>query len=189
MKTIKFILALSVLFISNVNAQKTWNVDQSHSSVQFNVTHLLISEVDGKFKKFEGSIISSKEDFSDAKFNFKVQISSVDTGNKQRDTHLQAADFFDAKKHPKMSFTSSSFKKVSDKQYTLKGNLTIHGISKEISFNVKHGGIAKDGWGNTKAGFKATTTINRKDFGINGGGVAVGDEINIKINLEVTLAK
>ncbi|PKV51926.1 polyisoprenoid-binding protein YceI [Aquimarina sp. MAR_2010_214] len=188
-------LAIVIAFIATTYsfAQKTtWNVDASHSKVSFSVSHLVISEVDGNFNSFNGSFISNKDDFSDAKITFDIDANSINTENAKRDGHLKSEDFFYVEKYPKITFKSTSFKKKSKNKYQLKGNLTMRGITKKVTLDVSHGGIiANDGFGNTKAGFKATGTINRTDFGVawnaktEHGGMVVGEDIEITIKLEL----
>lgn len=182
------VLGLAVLGSS---AQTSWVVDPVHSKVNFTVEHLVISEVDGTFKSFEGKIVSSKENFIDAKISFSIDITSVNTDNENRDGHLQSEDFFYAEKYPKMTFESTSFKKIDDKHYTLEGNLTMRGVTKKVIFDVKYGGQAEDGYGNVKAGFIAKGSLNRVDYGVawnsktKQGGLTVGEEIEITLKLEL----
>lgn len=184
------ILANTVLF-----AQTKWSVDPVHSSVKFSVEHLVISEVEGQFKKFDGTIASKTSDFSNAEVNFSVDVNSIDTDNEMRDKHLKSPDFFDAEKYATLTFKSTSFKKVSGNKYLLAGNLTLHGVTKPVKFNVTYGGTAKDGYGNTKAGFKASAVINRFDFGLKwnslteAGGATVGKDVTIDLKLEFTQQK
>jgi polyisoprenoid-binding protein YceI len=177
--------------ISNAQEEKvTWTVDKAHSKVGFTVTHLVISEVEGRFGVYEGEIQSEGTDFENAAISFAVDVQSIDTDNSMRDDHLKSDDFFNAESYPTMNFTSSSFTKVGDKKYELKGILTIRDVAREITFEVKHGGIAQDGYGNTKAGFKATGVINRFDYGLKwnamteAGGLVVENEVEIELNLQ-----
>jgi hypothetical protein len=189
-----FTFLLSLLAV-NAFSQKTWNVDNIHSSVKFSVTHLIISEVEGTFKTYSGTIKNTKDDFSDAQINFAIDVNSINTDNSMRDDHLKSDDFFNAKDYPKMIFASTSFKKKSGNKYTLEGNLTIRNTSKKVRFDVTYGGTAKDGYGNTKAGFRASTSINRFDYGLKwnalteAGGATVGKDVAITLNLEFALAK
>jgi polyisoprenoid-binding protein YceI len=168
----------------------TWNVDHSHSSVKFNVSHLVISEVEGSSKTYDGAITSHNEDFTDAEINFTVDAASINTENERRDNHLKSDDFFNAQKYPYIKFKSTLFRKISGNKYELIGNLTIRDVTKKVTFNVEYGGEAADGYGNTKAGFKATTTINRFDYGLKwnaiteAGGVTVGSDVNLILNLQ-----
>lgn len=195
--TAKIILAIAFgLFVNiTLNAQTKWNLDNSHSKVGFTVTHLVISEVDGNFKSFTGTMTAAKPDFTDAQIEFSVDVASINTDNEQRDNHLKSDDFFNAEKYPKMTFKSILMKKINDKQYELFGNLTIRDVTKKVKFTVTYGGTVKDPWGNIKAGFKATTTINRKEFGLKwgavteAGGAVVSDEVTINIGAEFNQEK
>jgi len=172
-------------------AQTTWVVDPSHSKVNFTVDHLVISEVDGTFKKFEGKLVATKADFTDAKITFTVDVNSINTDVEKRDEHLRSEDFFYVEKYPNMTFESTSFAKNEANHYTLKGNLTLRGVTKPVEFSVKYGGQAEDGYGNTKAGFIAKGSINRMDFGVawnaktKQGGWSVGEEVELVIKLEM----
>lgn len=206
MKKVLFVAAMAFSAM-NVMAQKPaataatpsatgkWAVDPAHSAVKFNVDHLVISEVDGNFKKFDGTIVAPGTDFTNAKVSFTVDVNSINTDNADRDKHLMSDDFFSAEKFPKMTFVSTSFKKIKGNIYSVEGNLTIRDVTKKVTFAVNLGGITKDPWGNIKAGFKAAGTINRKDFGLQwskvteAGGAVVGDEIRMQINLEFAQQK
>ena len=183
----KIILTLAG-FISLLTTQaQNWSLDASHSNVTFTVDYMVVSELEGTFKKYSGDFTSSKPDFSDLKANFNVEINSVNTDNEMRDNHLKSDDFFNAEKYPQMKFKSTSMKKVSDK-YVMEGDLTIRDITKKVKFDVTYGGLVNDPWGNTKAGFKASAKINRKDFGlkyndaVETGGLVAGEEVAININ-------
>jgi len=166
-----------------------WAIDKAHSNVKFTVTHMVVSDVDGSFKNFEGTMESNKPDFSDARINFTVDVTSIDTDNDNRDKHLKSDDFFNAEKFPKMKFESTAFKPVGDNKYQLIGNLTIRDISKPVTFDVSYGGIAAAG-NQTKAGFKATATVNRFDYNLKwdkvteAGSLVVSKEVRITINAE-----
>jgi polyisoprenoid-binding protein YceI len=187
-----FTLALSQVALFG---QTKWNVDNAHSSVRFTVTHLVISEVEGAFKVYNGSISATKPDFVDAVIDYTVDVTSINTDNDMRDKHLKGADFFDADKFPKMTFKSTSFKKVAGNKYELLGNLTIRDVTKPVKFDVTYGGTVKDPYGNIKAGFKATGTISRSEYGLKwsalteAGGAVVGDEVSIALRLEFAQAK
>ena len=187
----KLSIAIALFSVALVQAQTTWNIDPSHSSVRFAVDHMVISEVEGIFSKYEGSVVSAKGDFSDAKINFSVDVNSVNTDNAKRDEHLRGADFFETEKYPKMTFVSSSVQKTGDKKYNLKGKLTLHGVTKEITLAMTYGGTTKDPWGNTKAGLKVTGVINRTDFGLKynsvleAGSLMIGEEVTITAKVEL----
>lgn len=166
-----------------------WIIDPTHSEVHFKVKHLVISTVTGTFKSFAGSMESENEDFQDAAIEFTLDVDSIDTNQEQRDGHLKSADFFDAVQFPKISFKSSSFKKVGD-DYELAGDLTVKNVSKPVKLNVEFGGTATDFYGNDKAGFEVSGKISRKEFGLTwdgiteAGAIVVGDEIKLQINVQ-----
>jgi len=168
----------------------TWKVDRDHSSVNFSVEHLVISEVDGSFKSFDGELKAAKPDFSDARINFTVDVASVNTGNDPRDKHLRSNDFLNAEQFPKMSFKSTSLTKVSEGKYLLEGDLTIRDVTKRVKFNVSYGGTVKDAENKQRAGFKANTYINRFDYNLKwdklteAGGTVVDKMVDIELKLE-----
>jgi polyisoprenoid-binding protein YceI len=174
-----------------VNAQTTWKVDASHSKIGFAVSHMVISETEGHFNVYDGTVVTKNEDFTDAQINFSVDASSINTESADRDKHLKSADFFDVEKFPKLTFKGTSFKKVSGNKYTLEGELTIKDVTKKVKFDVTYNGQAKSPWGQTAAGFKATSSINRFDYGLTwskaleAGGLLVGDIVNITLKLEL----
>lgn len=188
MKKMLFIfMALAVT--TGANAQTNWAIDASHTKIRFSVSHLMVSEVEGEFKKFSGKVVSKTDDFTDAIVEFSADIASVSTGDEKRDQHLQGDDFFNAEKYPTMSFKSVSFKKVSGNKYVLEGDLTIRDVTKRVKLDVTYNGT-KNAWGKTVAGFKATTVINRQDFNLKWDKViestpVVGNEVTITINLEL----
>ncbi|MEP6512662.1 MAG: YceI family protein [Parafilimonas sp.] len=167
-----------------------WKADKVHSMVKFSVTHLLVSEVDGSFKLFEGTMETSKPDFSDAKINFTVDINSLSTDNENRDSHLKSDDFFNAEKYPSIKFEGTSFTPLGENKYKLEGNLTIRDVTKPVTFDVVYGGMA-NAMGSTRAGFKAKTTINRFDYNLKwdkateAGGLVVSKEVDITVNVEM----
>ena len=165
----------------------TWAVDASHTEVGFVARHLMVSKVRGYFKDVEGTV-EVAEDITQSRVDVTAQIASVETGSADRDAHLKSEDFFDAEQFPTMRFVSTSFDGS-----TLTGDLTIKDVTRSVEFDVDFGGVGQDPWGNTKAGFEATATVNRKDWGltwnaaVEGGGVLVSDKITI--NIDVQLAK
>jgi polyisoprenoid-binding protein YceI len=174
----------------SVNRQTaTWTVDKPHTNVKFSISHLVISDVEGTFKTFDGTMESSKPDFSDAKINFTVEVASINTDNDQRDNHLKSDEFFNAAKYPQMKFTSTSFTPQGDNKYKLVGNLTIRDVTKPVTFDVKYGGTVT-AMGGTHAGFKATTKIDRFDYNLKwskateAGGLVAGKDADITINVD-----
>jgi polyisoprenoid-binding protein YceI len=172
-----------------------WTTDAAHTSVKFAVTHLTVSEVEGRFNKFNGTVESTTPDFNNAQINFTVDIASISTDNDMRDKHLKSDDFFNAEKYPQMAFKSTSFKKVNNTTYALEGNLTIRDVTKKVKFAVAYGGTVTDPYGSTKAGFKATGSISRKEFGLKWnaltemGGAVVGDKVSMVLSLELAKQK
>lgn len=168
-----------------------WVIDPVHSEVGFKIKHLVISNASGKFTTFEGTVDAAKDDFSDAKISFSADVASVNTGQEQRDGHLKSPDFFDAEKYPKLSFVSTSLTPVSGSDYTLKGDFTLHGVTKAIELDVDFGGVQKDLYGQTIAGFEITGKIKRADFGLTysavteAGGLVLGEHVKIHINAEL----
>jgi polyisoprenoid-binding protein YceI len=170
--------------------QQKWILDPAHSEIIFKVKHLMITNVKGEFRKFEGSLSANGTDFSNAAVEVTIDAASVFTNNEDRDTHLKGADFFDAGNHQQLTFKGTNFIKLDNENYQLKGMLTIKGVSKAISLDVEFGGINNDPWGNKKAGFSVTGKINRKDWGLNWnaaletGGVLVSDEVKISAEVQ-----
>ncbi len=169
-----------------------WLVDPAHSEVHFKIKHLVISTVSGSFKKFEGKMESSNNDFTDAKINFTINSSSVDTNNEQRDGHLKADDFFNAEKFPEIKFVSTSIAKKSEDEYLLKGDLTIRDVTKPVELEVEYGGQTKDMYGQQKAGFDATGKIDRQEFGLKwsavteAGGLVISNDVKLNMSIQFT---
>lgn len=163
-----------------------WKIDPVHSEVTFTVKHLMITNVKGDFKKFSAEVEAEDETFKAAKISFTADVNSLDTRNEQRDRHLKSADFFDGEKHPQLKFEAKKYEGEE-----LLGDLTIRGITKPVKLQVEFGGVAKDPWGNIKAGFSVSGKINRKDWGLNWnaaletGGVMVGDEVKIRADIQL----
>jgi len=170
-------------------AAGTWTVDASHSSLEAVAKHLVVSKVRGRFSRFEGTIVVA-EALEDSTVDVTIDAASIDTNDEQRDGHLRGEDFLDVEKHPTLTFRSSSVKEAGD-HYVVPGELTIRGVSRPVELEVDYLGIVKDPWGNDKAGFSATTTIDREEFGITWnaaletGGVLVGKNLKIEIDLQL----
>ncbi len=188
-KVFLFLVALSISVASF--AQTKWTVDPMHSFVSFSVKHSGISFVEGSFKKFDGSFTSAKEDLTDAKIDFTVDVNSISTSVEMRDNHLKTDDFFNAEKYPNMTFESTAFKKIKGNTYALAGKLTIRDVTKNVVFAVTHGGNVTDAKGVTKAGFTATTNINRLDYNIkyDPTGAGIAKDIKVTVNLQFVQAK
>jgi polyisoprenoid-binding protein YceI len=179
--------ALSVM----ATAQTKWGLDRSHSYVNFSVSHMVISDVTGTFNDFNTSVESISDDFSDAKIHVSIKAKSIDTGNEGRDKHLASADFFNADKDSIVSFKSTKIEKVTAGKYKIYGDLTMRGVTKQVVLDAQYKGKAKNPWGQTIAAFKANTTVNRKDWGLNwnkaleAGGVLVGENVDITIAVQL----
>ena len=169
----------------------TWQIDSAHSHIYFTARHMMISKVRGQFESFTGSVNYDEQNPTRTTVDIEIDIKSINTKEEKRDTHLLSADFFDADNYPTMRFQSTKVEQVDEDSGKLYGNLTIHGVTKPVVLEVEYAGQAKSPWGTVSAGFSGTTTINRKDWGLNWnqtletGGVLVGDKIQIEIELEL----
>lgn len=173
-------------------ATKNWVIDPAHSELLFKVKHLMITNVTGRFNAFQAVVKTEDEDFMKAGISFTADVNSISTGNEQRDGHLKSDDFFDAANYPQIKFTATRFENVDkDGSYELFGDLTMKGTTKNIKLDVEFGGLVKDPYGNTKAGFTVNGKINRKDFGLSwsavteAGGVVVSDEVRISCEIQL----
>jgi polyisoprenoid-binding protein YceI len=195
----KLVLSLASFAITSFGtfAQTNWKIDNSHSKLGFSVTHLMVSETEGKFKIYEGTVSSKSDlDFTDASIDFSVDVNSINTDDEKRDGHLKSPDFFDAANHPKITFKATSMKPTKVKTtYVLEGDLTIRGVTKKVELTaIGTSKTVKDPWGNVKYAFKILGKVNRKDFGLNWNaaienGVVVGEEVKIDITVELNKAQ
>lgn len=166
-----------------------WTIDPSHSEVSFKVKHLVISTVTGYFRKFQGAAEAASEDFNGASVTFTADIDSIDTNQADRDNHLKSPDFFDSANYPKLSFEGKIANNGGD--YSLVGNLTMRGVTKEVELDVTFGGIVADPYGQTKAGFEIEGKLNRKDFGLSwsaiteAGSVVVSDQVRLILSVQL----
>ncbi len=171
-----------------------WKVDHDHSTIGFQVAHMVVSKTNGKFTDYSGVVEMDPEAMEFKSIEATIQTASVTTDHQKRDDHLRSPDFFDVKAFPTMTYKMKSYKKTGD-SYTALGDLTLLEVTKEITLNGSFNGVAQDPWGNTRAGFTAEGTINRKDFGmkfsklLDNGGLVVGDEVKIKLEIEVIKEK
>jgi polyisoprenoid-binding protein YceI len=187
-------VALALAAVSAFAAE-TYVVDKAHSEAKFEVTHL-VSRVSGKFNDVSGKITGDPADAAGSSVEFTIKTASIDTGNEGRDKHLRTPDFFDAEKFPEITFKSTAIKPTVKKGlYEVTGDLTMRGVTKRVTLPVEFRGFAKDPSGNTRAGFTAKTTLNRKDYGINWnrtfdeGGVLLGDDVDVVVNIEAPKQK
>jgi len=168
---------------------RTYKIDKAHSEAIFQVRHL-VTKVRGRFKDFEGTIQYDEMNPEQSSVDFTIRASSIDTAEADRDTHLRTADFFDVDTYPTITFRSKRITRRSGEDYDLVGELTMHGVTKEIVLTVAHMGKAIDPWGGQRIGFEAEATLNRKDFGLNwnaileAGGFLVGDDVKVSIEVQ-----
>ncbi|MED4600808.1 YceI family protein [Paenibacillus validus] len=173
-------------------AKSKWNVDPTHSSIDFTIKHMMIAKVKGAFHSFEAQIEADPEDLTSADIQLQVDLSSIDTRNNDRDNHLRSADFFDIEQHPKLTFQSTQITKTGDGEYDVTGNLTLHGVTRSETFSVTFEGAGKDPWGNEKVGFSGQGKLKRSDYGLTynavleTGGVLIGDEVKFTIEIEAS---
>jgi len=169
----------------------TWTIDPVHSDVSFTVKHMMVSKVRGHFRTFSGTLVT-REDPMHSEVTAEIDLASFNTNNEQRDAHIRSKDFFDVESHPTMTFRSTGIRAEGD-DFILDGELTLHGVTKAVALNVESNGFAPDAYGGYRAGFSASTVINRNDFGIDikmpmdGGGVVVGDKITVALEIEAVL--
>jgi polyisoprenoid-binding protein YceI len=169
----------------------TWDIDSDHSDVSFTIRHMMVSKVRGRLSTFSGEIITGT-DLAASSVTASIDADSIDTGNEQRDAHVRSADFFDADNHPHWTFRSTGVR-ADGADLAVDGELTIKGVTRPVTLGVEVGGFGPDAYGGARAGFSATTTIDRNDFGIDikmpldGGGVVLGDKIQISLEIEAVL--
>lgn len=172
----------------------TWNIDTAHSSAQFTVRHMMFAKVRGVFTRWEGSIEFDPEKGELQKASARIEAASIDTREAKRDEHLRSPDFFDVEKYPALTFESTKVEKVGEQAYRVTGNLTIRDVTREVVLDAEFLGAGKNPWGQEVAGFQAKTRISRKDYGLTWnqaletGGVLVGDDIDITLDVEASRA-
>lgn len=194
-KTTVLALLLVWASVTRVAAETArYDVDPDHSTIGFSVDHMVVSKTRGQFTEYAGFIEMDPDAKTVKAIEATIKTPSITTNHQKRDTHLKGPDFFDVDKYPTMTYKMKSYHKTGD-GYTAVGDLTLHGVTKEITLVGNFNGLNKDPWGNTRAGFTAEGTVNRKDFGINwnkaldNGGVIVGNEVLIKLDVECIKAK
>lgn len=172
-------------------ALSKWTIDPVHSRLEFSIRHMMISKVKGSFDRFSAEIEADPNDLTTANISFTIDAASIDTNNEDRDNHLRSADFFDVENHPNITFKATDIAKKSDDTYTVTGDMTLHGTTRQETFSVTFEGAAKDPMGGSeKAGFSIEGKINRGDYGLTWnapletGGVLVSDEVKISIDLQ-----
>ncbi len=193
MRTVLVWVATAALGFPVVGRAATWDIDPAHTSVQFAVRHLMVSNVRGEFGKVSGTVQADDADVTKSKIEAVIDAASINTRIEKRDQHLKSPDFLDVAKYPTITFRSKKIEKTGDGTYRVTGDLTLHGVTREATLDVEGATPEmKDPWGKMRAGAQATARINRKDFGItwnqklDAGGVAVGDDVSITIDVEAT---
>ncbi len=167
-----------------------WQIDPAHSSAEFAVRHMMVSTVKGSFKVLSGTLTVDESNPENSKVDAEIEASSIDTGVPDRDAHLRSPDFFDVAAHPRLTFHSQAVRAQGNDSGTLHGDLTIHGVTRPIAFDVSYIGEIRDPWGKRRRGYSAETSLNRKDFGmtwnqvLDAGGVLVGDKVKVTLNIE-----
>jgi len=189
---VKAMLAVAIMALPSLATATPWNIDADHSNVGFSVSHLMVSHVKGNFNKYSGVVDINDKDITKSKADVTIDASSINTNVQKRDEHLKSADFFDVAKYPTLTFVSKKWTKAANGALKISGDLTIHGVTRSVVLNVApFSRESKDPWGSTRTGTSASTTINRKDFGLvwnqalETGGVAVGEEVNISLDIEL----
>jgi len=168
----------------------TWTLDTAHSGIGFAIRHMVVAKVRGRFGGWTGTLKLDEQDLTRSQVDVQIDASSIDTGNAQRDTHLRSADFLDVEQFPTLRFQSTRVENAGAERFRVVGNLTIHGVTREVALEVERGGTGKDPWGNQRVGFAATTSILRSDFGLTWnqaletGGLLVADRVDIELDVQ-----
>jgi len=189
---LRLTMIVALLFAPAAGFGATWDLDVDHTTLQFKVKHLMITNVKGVFSEFEGALTTKGDDISTGKLDVTIQVPSIDTDNQKRDDHLRSPDFFDAANHPTMTFVSKKFITDGDMAKQIVGDLTIRGVTREVTLEVEEQSPVITGpWGKTRRGATATTTIDRRDYGLlwnktlDTGGLVVGNDIHITLEVEL----
>jgi polyisoprenoid-binding protein YceI len=171
-------------------AVSNWNVDTVHSAIHFSVRHMVVAKTRGRFTKWSGQIVFDPDNAAASSVQVTIDPASIDTGDAQRDGHLRSADFFDVEKYPQATFRSTKVEELGEGRFLIAGDLTLHGVTKPVSFEAIYEGTGKDPWGGERLGFAAATSIDRREFGLKWnqaletGGVLVGDKVELNLEIE-----
>ncbi|MDH4078638.1 MAG: YceI family protein [Nitrospira sp.] len=171
-----------------------WDIDPDHSAIEFRVAHMVVSKTSGRFTDYQGFVEMDADTKALKSIEATIKAGSIDTNHDKRDAHLRNADFLDVEQFPTMTYKMSQYQKQGD-TYTIIGDLTLRGVTKQVTLSATFNGVTKDPWGNTRAGFSADGTLNRKDFGmvwnkvLDSGGLVVGDEVHIHLDIECIKAQ
>ena len=190
-KRISSVAGLLMLSVAAIAQNTNWKVDASHSSIGFSIDHLVVSETVGQFNDYTMTIQADKDDFTDARFEVNIQTASIDAKDEKRDGHLKSPDFFNVDKYPTITFKGNQFKKVKGNKYKVTGDLTMNGVTKEVTLDAQFGGTIKDPWGGTRAGLKLWGELDRYEYGLKynsvleAGGLTIGQEVRIECRVEL----
>ena len=192
----KVALALAVIFTIGTAAHAdVWQIDKAHSKVGFSVRHMVISNVQGEFADYTGTINFDGKNVEIGIVDITIQTASISTANEKRDADLKSPNFFDAAKFPTLTFKSKKITKGAGNKFTMVGDLTMKGVTKEVSLDCEFNGTVNDPWGNVRAGFSGTTVVNRQDYGLSwanklaDGSMVVGNDVTIKLEIEMVKSK
>jgi polyisoprenoid-binding protein YceI len=194
MKHLRVVLAMALLVATPLLAAETFKIDKAHSAADFKIRHMM-SNVTGRFGDFDATISLDRKNPAASSVEFTINTASIDTGNDNRDKHLRSPDFFEVEKYPTITFKSTKIAPAGKDRFDVTGNLTMHGVTKEVTLPVTFLGFGKDQWGKERAGFEIETTLNRKDYGLNWnktldqGGLLLADEVRVSIALEAVKEK
>lgn len=194
MKLFRAVFLLALLIAMPLFAAEAFKVDKAHSHADFKIRHMM-SSVTGRFSDFDATVNVDRRNPAASSVEFTINAASIDTGNDNRDKHLRSADFFEVEKYPTITFRSTKIVPAGTDRFDVTGNLTIHGVTKQVTLPVTFLGFGKDQWGNERAGFEIETTLNRKDYGLNWnkaldqGGLLLADEVKVTIGLEAVKQK
>ena len=176
--------------MSTPASSSQWEIDTSHSDVQFTVRHMVVTKARGRFTRWTGTIDLEESDLTKSSVNVRIEAASIDTGHADRDAHLRSADFLDVANHAHLEFHSTAIERVDEERYRIHGDLTIRGVTRQVTLEAELGGIKADPWGSQRAGFSARTRVNRRDFGLvwnqalEAGGLLVGEQVDIELEVE-----
>ena len=171
-------------------AASTWNIDPSHSAIHFSVRHMVVSKTRGRFSKFSGQISFDPQNPTASSAQVSIDTASIDSADAQRDGHLRSADFFDVEKYPQATFKSTKVQDLGGGKYRIAGDLTVHGVTRPVALDATFEGSGKDPWGGERAGFSASTSIDRREFGLEWnkaletGGLLVGEKVELTLEVE-----
>lgn len=195
MKRFLPVILMLTMVIATSLSQTTWRMDKPHTTIDFSVRYMMLSNVTGTYSEYDGTLIQGNADFSDSKLDVTISSATINTRSNDRDNHLRSADFFDVENFPNITFVSNGFRKIDNNIYKISGTLTIRDVSKPVELDGELLGMATDPQGRERVAFAAVTTVNRSDFGVEwnraleAGGWLVGETVSININTQFIKAQ